>query len=133
MEEYYKVFYLDLNDKPQIFYGNKNQLNDIWLNLRASFNNLTSEPIKYIIHNDNGPAFIKYDNNGNILKEEFFINGLNSRLDGPAVIYYKKKKKYNLFYVRGKKEFFHDYFAFKTDHLICKNCQSFCKQECFNF
>lgn len=38
------------------------------------------------LHNENGPAKITYLQNGNIYKEEYFIDGKRHREDGPAVI-----------------------------------------------
>jgi antitoxin component YwqK of YwqJK toxin-antitoxin module len=39
-------------------------------------------------HNENGPAVIRYDENGNPKTEVYYINGLKHRTDGPAEIWY---------------------------------------------
>jgi len=41
-----------------------------------------------IWHREDGPAFIKYYNNGNLAYEEYRINNKRHRLDGPACINY---------------------------------------------
>ena len=82
---------------------------------------------KIKIHRKNGPAYY-LDNNLHI---EYFENGLNHRLDGPALL---SKDKYNnitnINYINGRllwpKEF-----AEETSHLICEYCKEFCKQKCF--
>jgi len=65
-------------------------------------------------HREDGPALIKYYDNGNIEYEEYWINNIRHRLDGPAYIEYDEtgKAKYQDYYINGK---FHtnEYF-FKT-------------------
>lgn len=51
------------------------------------------------------------------------------RLDGPAFI--RKKFPGVFFWINNYCCFDENEFANKTDHLICKNCRKFCKQECF--
>ena len=47
-------------------------------------------------HRIDGPAFIKYDTNGNIQIEKYYINGKKHRIDGPAFIKYHDLKDYSL-------------------------------------
>jgi len=39
-------------------------------------------------HREDGPALIEYDNDGNLLCEEYMFNGKYHRLNGPAYIEY---------------------------------------------
>ena len=57
----------------------------------------------------------------------FNLKGQNHRIDGPAhlgtwnlILYYINNIHYNELE-----------FADLTNHLICKNCNNFCKQKCF--
>lgn len=43
-----------------------------------------------LLHREDGPARIDYYRNGTPFKEEYRINGLLHRLDGPAVIHYRE-------------------------------------------
>lgn len=40
------------------------------------------------LHREDGPAYIKYYDDGSIFYKQFFINGYYHRLDGPAVTRY---------------------------------------------
>jgi antitoxin component YwqK of YwqJK toxin-antitoxin module len=42
------------------------------------------------MHNDNGPAFISYYDNGHIFYQAYYINGIHHRDDGPAFTSYNK-------------------------------------------
>ena len=39
-------------------------------------------------HRLDGPAYIEYDNYGNIIVTEYYVNGILHRLDGPAILEY---------------------------------------------
>lgn len=71
-------------------------------------NKITSETVifnyKGIIHNENGYSVYIFNNLTNFILKYF---SLNNDLVEPA------------------------YFAFNTNHLICKSCEKFCKQQCF--
>lgn len=43
-------------------------------------------------HNDFGPAYIRYDHQGNVELEEYYLNGICHRIDGPAKVWYSNKK-----------------------------------------
>ena len=43
---------------------------------------------KYVLHREDGPAFIEYYYSGSIFWEEWYINGVKHREDGPAFIEY---------------------------------------------
>lgn len=87
----------------------------------------------FIIHNDKGPALILKDNYNKIIREEYFSNGYNHRIDGPAIYEYKARfynENYYMFIINGKVQT--DFsFAIQTNHLRCKSCNKFCKQKCF--
>lgn len=70
-----------------------------------------------------GPAVL------NFYFEIWYSNGKINRIDGYAFI--NKKFEYeNDFYIDGL--IFNSIdFAIKTNHLICKFCNKFCKQGCF--
>lgn len=53
-------------------------------------------------------------------------NGIDHRLDGPAII----ARNYIQFWINGT-HFPKKMFAKETNHLICQVCNEFCKQECF--
>lgn len=44
----------------------------------------------YIVHRDNKPAAITYNEDGEILTETYFHNGKKHRLVGPAKLFYDK-------------------------------------------
>ena len=96
-----------------------------WSQIEKSFNNQKIQ--EWRIHNKKNPAFILYDNNF-VYKKEWFENGFNNRLDGPAEIYCQDDRFY--FWINGV-PFNTINFANKTDHLICEYCYNFCKQKCF--
>jgi len=43
---------------------------------------------KYVLHREDGPASIDYNEDGSIQYEGWYINGVKHREDGPAVIHY---------------------------------------------
>ena len=45
-----------------------------------------------IYHREDGPAYIRYDKNGEIVEKRWFWNSKLNREDGPAVIYYRNGK-----------------------------------------
>lgn len=49
------------------------------------------------------PAIIVYDDNGNVIKEMYYQNGVLNRCDGPAVIKYYGEEKTELYYITYKK------------------------------
>lgn len=109
------IHYLDENNEEQYYNGD-----DIPDNLQYSYWNMKSEAK---IHRKNGPAFY-YDD---YLHIEYFENGVNHRIDGPSEIIDGLSDN---FYINGK-SMYEKQFAEETNHLICKNCQCFCKQGCF--
>ena len=78
------------------------------------------------IHKIGKPAYIKYNINNSITHREFLENNKMHRLDGPAY-----DDIYNYEYFICGICYFPPEFAKKTNHLICKYCNNFCKQECF--
>jgi len=42
-------------------------------------------------HRLDGPAYIEYNMDGNIINEEYYVDGKKNRIDGPAAIYYDHK------------------------------------------
>lgn len=56
-------------------------------------------------HNSNGPALVSYDKNGNVNREEFYIENKFHNLNGPAYVSYYKNgdKKNQIFCIEGKK------------------------------
>lgn len=82
---------------------------------------------KVLVHNDNGPAVI-----WNTGSKWFCKKGIIHREDGPAAIIVYRLSTYT--YIRfflNEKEYSCNIFALKTNHLICKICEKFCKQSCF--
>ena len=69
-----------------------------------------------LLHNINRPAIIVAN------KEYFYKNGFRHREDGPA----------GLFFWLNDFKYLENEFAEKTNHLVCKVCNVFCKQKCFN-
>ena len=55
-------------------------------------------------HNDNGPAYIEYDKNGNVQYKSWYINGKRHNENSPSHIsYYEKGNvKYKEWYINGK-------------------------------
>jgi len=45
---------------------------------------------QYVLHREDGPAYIRYYRDGNIQYEKWYINGVLHREDGPAIIDYYK-------------------------------------------
>ena len=41
-----------------------------------------------VLHREDGPAYIAYDENGNVEEERWYLNGIHTRKDGPAGIGY---------------------------------------------
>ena len=69
-----------------------------------------------------GKPAIEFFNGGKIWEE----NGKMHRIDGPASYDHDNHK----FWINGK-NYSKLVFAEKTNHLLCKNCNKFCKQKCF--
>lgn len=57
------------------------------------------------LHRENGPALVRFYNNGNIYDEHYYLNGVRHREDGPAYIYYSGNDKIYLvyYYLKGIK------------------------------
>ena len=81
-----------------------------------------SYPDDKFFYNEKTEEYLNIDLYG---KHYFNENGWH-KLDGPAFI----KGQYYFFYINGN-QFFLKEFAKETNHLICKFCEEFCKQECF--
>lgn len=76
------------------------------------------------------PVYYKIDN-GFFIKTKYLnyyinSNGFKHREDGFATIQYPN---YGNFFINGS-YYDYDLFAKQTSHLICKNCNKFCKQQC---
>lgn len=87
----------------------------------------------FIYHNndENIPAYISYYE-GKISSKEYFFDGKAHRINGPARISYDINGQiYNIMYYINGCFYSTSSFARKTNHLICKNCQNFCNQNCF--
>lgn len=96
-------------------------------NLRRSYYNYKSN-INLKLHAIDKPALI-IKNNDEIIKTEWFKNGLNHREDGYSINNFNFIKKSYLF-LNGL-EYDSFIFAHLTNHLICRRCNKFCKQGCF--
>ena len=73
---------------------------------------------------------INYDYYGDYYK--FYFGSILDKLDGPARIWFNNNKiVYKEFYLNNFIVLDYKIFAEKTNHLICLNCNDFCKQECF--
>lgn len=59
---------------------------------------------KFEIHRENLPAAIGFYNNGNIEREEYYMNDLLHREDGPAIKLYEQNGflYFEDFYIKGK-------------------------------
>ena len=77
--------------------------------------------LKGNLHRIGKPAFESY--NG---EKRWRENGKVHRLDGPSYVSYSYK-----FYFINDKYYSEKEFTKETKHLVCGNCGSFCKQECF--
>ena len=55
-------------------------------------------------HNENGPAVIQYDQNGNVSYKEWYVNGEHHNKNGPArIAYYENGNvKYKSWYINGQ-------------------------------
>ena len=93
-----------LNDRIKEYeyiYGDKT------IEVRFNNKNFKLQSIFYykngVSHRDNKPAYIQYNDNGNIDVEAYFIHGKLHRLDGPAFISYYENKKImkKSYYVNG--------------------------------
>ena len=106
----FEEYYFDEETK-EYFIQNKYNLSKLYFNLNGEF------------HRIGKPAYISSNS------IQFYENDKLHRIDGPTWTLYLSKIKY-YFYINdiryGKIEF-----AKKTNHLICKNCDGFCKQQCF--
>lgn len=58
-----------------------------------NYNKLTLNEDNYL-HNINGPAYIDYNDNGEISSEEYFFKGFRHRVYGPSCIWYRERKVY---------------------------------------
>jgi len=60
---------------------------------------------KYVLHREDGPAFIDYNTDRSIAYEYWYINGVKHREDGPAVIHYNDDGsiQYEVWYINGVK------------------------------
>jgi len=58
---------------------------------------------KYVLHREDGPAYIRYNTDGSICYEYWYINGVRHREDGPAVITYRADGRiwYEEWYING--------------------------------
>ena len=121
----YEFYYLDENNKECHYKG---QLHPIWNKLLNSYWNFGN--FDYKLHKTNGPSYIEYDSNNNILREEWFLNGLNHREDGRGIIDIYVHSIIFCGYLDGKMIRAIP-FAERTKHLICNSCKEFCKQKCF--
>ena len=78
---------------------------------------------KLTLHRLDGPAFIKYLDNGNIEIEHYYINNIKHRLDGPASIYYDTHNNIvgSYYYINGvkhtKEEYNKELFRLKVQSL----------------
>lgn len=54
------------------------------------------------LHRKNGPAEVRYDRHGNILREEWMQHGWRFRLNGPVLILYKSHKQRCVLYSDSK-------------------------------
>lgn len=57
---------------------------------------------KILLHNEDGPSIISFDQDGNIAIKAYYFNGVRHRLDGPAYLKYHKNgrvilKSYHLY------------------------------------
>ena len=93
----------------------------LFVSKNANINNI-------LIHRKNGPAIIF--NNDLIDKYIFIQNGNKHRLDGPSECNDSYFDPLYSFYINGN-QCLPSLFAEKTNHLICWNCNKFCKQGCF--
>ena len=97
-------------------------------NLRQSYVNYCYNTIWRFHSLENNPTLIVKNNNNKIVRTEYFKNGFNHREDGAAINF--DYDPYYAFFLNGK-GLNKIIFAEKTNHLICKFCGEFCKQECF--
>jgi antitoxin component YwqK of YwqJK toxin-antitoxin module len=71
-----------------------------------TYGNLYSEIWNYRkeLHNDNGPAYIIYFNNGNVKRKTYYKNGLEHNENGPSTIeYYENRNiRYVSYQINGK-------------------------------
>jgi antitoxin component YwqK of YwqJK toxin-antitoxin module len=56
-----------------------------------------------LIHRDNGPAITEYHDNGNIKCKHYYMNGALHKEDGPAIVYYYHNKNVwiEVYYLNG--------------------------------
>jgi hypothetical protein len=62
-----------------------------------------NDKYKYVLHREDGPAYISYNTDGSIEWEFWYINGVLHREDGPAYIRYNKDGsiRYEEWYING--------------------------------
>lgn len=91
-------------DNIKIEYYNYGRLSEIYYksyldepnDFEYEFCDNLSESIYDIIHRDNNlPAYIKFDNNGNMILEEYYLYGNLHNLNGAAIVKYTNFKKEN--------------------------------------
>ena len=99
--------------------------------LHASYCNEKSE-YKFYSKN-NTPSILIYDDNNNLLREEYYENGVNHRLNGPSVREraLSSDQFFYHYYINGSYFRYANDFAIKTNHIICDECNDFCNQNCF--
>lgn len=81
-----------------------------------------------LVHNKNGPAIIW--NSSYVDKYCYIEYGKYNRIDGPA-IYNRDYPNFSYSYYLEGSFFTAKNFAEKTNHVICKYCENFCRQSCF--
>ena len=110
-----------INGNDKFYFDKKN--NEYFL-INNNNNNIYYFNLIGNIHRIGKPAIEYFDGS-----KEWVINGKIHRIDGPAYI----QGNYIQFWINNVGYFRDKYYKFadKTNHLICKNCNKFCKQECF--
>ena len=114
-----EYYYLDENNKECHYKGKQDS--NLWGKLNNSYWNRKDQIYKF--HRLNGPAFLHYVNDKLIIYG-WFLNGFSHREDGRY-----NNHSYD-FKLKGKSISSYN-FAQQTNHLVCKNCKTFCKQFCF--
>lgn len=73
-------------------------------------------------HREHLPAIIEYNQLGNIVREEWFFDGEEHNVYGPAVIYYNGDKISSvLWYIYGIEYYFNDWYTLLTDEEAWDN------------
>jgi len=103
---YYKLYDNNLKDKLnlKIHYKNGIQYRENDLPCYISDTEEIWHNAKGELHREHGPVIIKKNKEGGIVSEQYYKNGLLSRNDGPAVVYYLENGKTNKkYYIKGKR------------------------------